>query len=278
MSQEITYPTVMTVSEEVQFQRVFAPILVDILNTAPIEVKAGVKKCIKSRHSKSSKMLAPSELKVIQSDYENYTVEAKQQNIVKADQLKVAALATMVSSQDNLIMSNPSEVAAKIHHIVEATTVADVKREIASAFKEIKGQHSQMFVANLTEVVRGSAVEVGFNEVTVKVDSGMVRVVGTNHIGQNLITEISTNDTTELRAELVGFSDGSCEKVMRSFENALASRGVTAKDKKQKATNGIPQMNYAKKLVKARRNQRTFSNDTITNLDTTETISKIIKS
>lgn len=267
----------MTVSAEVQFQRDFAPLIADILNSAPIEVKAGVNKCIKSCHPQSSKILAPSELKVIQADFENNVIEAKKQNIVKTEQLKVAALATMVSSQDKLVMSQPAEVAEKIQNIIEATTVADVEREVRGTFKEIKTQHNQVFVSKLSEAVQGSVVDVGFNEVTVKADDSMVRVVGTNHIGQNLIAEISTTDTTELQAELVGFTDGSCAKVMRSFENALASRGVTAKDKQQKATHGIPQMNYAKKLVKARRKQRTFSNDTITNPDTIETTAKIIK-
>ena len=45
MSQEINYTEIKTVNTADNYQREFAPIISQILNAAPAEVSAGVKKC-----------------------------------------------------------------------------------------------------------------------------------------------------------------------------------------------------------------------------------------
>lgn len=262
MSQEITYSEVRTVSEAQNFQREFAPVLSQILNAAPIEVSTGVKKCCGKCHAKSTILLAPSELKVIQTDYNRHIAVIQKHYYGKVEQVKVAAIATLVQSQENLLVSNPSVVAEQIQRIVDAKTFQEVNQEVKSTFKEIKAQHTKTFVANLANAVKESAISVGFKNVSVQEPrAGMTRIVGTNQIGQNIIAEIETAKQVDIHTELVSFMDGNCEKVMRKFDEELSARGITTKHKEQKPTYGIPRMPYAQRLTKPRPMRRRFFED-----------------
>ena len=266
MSQELNIQRVMTVSEAQNFQLQFGPIIADALCAAPVEVTSAVKKCCRKKRGKSKLLLAPSELKVIQTDYEHHLAVAKQQECDQVTQLKVAAISTLVRSQENLQVSEPVVVAKMLNHIVKADTVQEVEHDIKTAFKEIKAQHTQSFVANITCAIKESAVSVGFQEVSVQEPcAGLVRVVATNKTGQNLIAEVETAKQVDINTELVGYTDGSCERVMRVFDNELSRHGITTKYKEQKPTYGIPQLPYAKKLRKSATIQRrSFEDETIT--------------
>ena len=76
MSQELYYTRVATVRETQQFQRNFGPVIAQVLNSAPIEVVSGVKKCCKRKRTKTKSVLAPTELTVIQTDFESLPVGA----------------------------------------------------------------------------------------------------------------------------------------------------------------------------------------------------------
>lgn len=264
MSQELTVTEVRTVEAQ-NFQREFAPVLSQILNAAPIEVSTGVKKCCGKCHAKSNTLLAPSELKVIQTDYDRHIAVAQKHYYGKVEQVKVAAIATLVQSQENLLVSEPSVVAEQIQRIVDAKSVREACQEVKSTFKEVKAQHTKTFVANLTKAVKVSAISVGFKYISVQEpQSGMTRIVGTNQTGQNIIAEIETDKQVDIHTELVGFTDGSCEKVMRKFDEELCTRGITTKQKEQKPTYGIPRMLYAQRLAKPKPMHRRVFEDEAT--------------
>lgn len=263
MSQELYYIRVATVRETQQFQRNFGPVIAQVLNSAPVEVVTGVKKCCKRKRAKTKSVLAPTELTVIQADFDKHIAVAQEQKQVAETQLKVAAIATLVKSQENLLVSSPSVVAESIQRIIDAPTVQEIKKEITTAFKEIKSQHTQSFVSNVSVAIKESAIAVGFREVKVVQENlNLTCIVATNSTGQNLIAEIDTSAQVDIRTELIGYTDGSCERVIRAFDNELSVRGITMKVKKQKATNGIPQMPFAQKLVKPRKIvQRIFADE-----------------
>lgn len=271
MSQELYYQRVATVTEANDFQREFGPVIAQIMSTAPANVVAGVKKCCKKKRVNSKTLLAPSEMKVIQADYDKHLSAAKEQKCGKVEQMKVAAIATLVKSQDNLLVSEPDVVVEKIQRIVDSDTVQEISQEIKTTFKEIKSQHSRKFVSRVSEAIKESAVAIGFKKVSVQEPHiGLVRVVATNHSGQNLIAEIATDKQVDIRTELVGFTDGSCEKVIRCFDDELSIRGITMDHKEQKATFGVPRLPYAQTLLKRRTvNNRVFYDETICNEDNT---------
>lgn len=264
MSQEMSYQRVMTIREANNFQRQMSTVIAQVMNSAPAEVKADVKKCCKKKRTKAKSLMAPSEMKIIQTDYNRHLAMAERQTTGKVEQLKVAAITTLEKSQDNLLVSEPSVVADKIHHIIEAQTVQDVTREIKATFKEIKSQHSKTFVSNISTAVQESAVAIGFRNVSIQEPHmGMIRVVATNQTGQNLIAEIEIERQVDIRTELIGYTDGSCEKVIRAFDDEMISRGITTRKKEQKSTHGIPHLPYAKRILKPRVfQQRTFADET----------------
>ena len=271
MSQEMNYQRVATVTEANNFQREFGPVIAQIMSTAPSDVVAGVKKCCKRKRVKSKTLLAPSEMKVIQADYDKHLVSAKKQTFGQVEQLKVAAIATIVKSQDNLLVSEPEVVAEKIQRIVNSRTVQEVSQEIKTTFSEIKSQHSSTFALRVSDAVKESAIAVGFKKVSVQEPHiGLVRVVATNQTGQNLIAEITTEKQVDIRTELVGYTDGSCETVMRRFDDEMSIRGVTMGHKEQKPTYGIPRMPYAQRLLKPRVfKKRTFNDEPTCSEDNT---------
>ena len=257
MSQELNYKRVATVRETQQFQRNFGPVIAQVLNSAPVEVVAGVKKCCMRKRVKTKSVLAPTELNVIQTDFEKHIAVAQEQKQVAETQLKVAAIATF------LMVSSPSVVAESIQRIIDAPTVQETNKEIKATFKEIKSEHTQLFAANVSVAVKESAIAVGFREVKIVQENlNLTRIIATNSSGQNLIAEVDTSSQVDIRTELIGYTDGSCERVIRAFDDELSVRGITTKAKKQKATNGVPQMPYAQKLVKPRKIvQRTFDDE-----------------
>ena len=261
MSQELYQGRIATVREAQNFQRNFAPIIAQVLNAAPAEVSMGVKKCCKKKRSKTDVLLAPTELNVIQVDFEEHKCVAQQQKQPADVQLKVAALSTLVASQDNLIISEPSVITQRIQRIVAAPTVKETHKEIKAAFKAIKADHRQSFVSNVETAVKESAIAVGFKEIQVaEQTSDLVRIVGTNSTGQNLVAEIDVQEQIDIRTELIGYTDGGCKDVMRAFDDEMVKRGITAHQKEQKATNGVPQMPFAKKLAK-KRSVRSFADE-----------------
>ena len=250
MSQELYYREVSTVSEARNFERNFGPIVAQVLNSAPVEVQSGVKECSVKKYGKVPNLVAPTKLHEIQTDFDRQlTTVGRRQSA--ATQLKVAALATLVASQDNLAVSSPDAIVDHLQRIVESSNVESANREIKAAFKEIKVQHTQVFISNLATAVRMSAEAIGFRRIKVDNQSeDKVRIVSENSTGQNLIAEIAIGSTIDIHTELLGYTDGSCRKVMTAFDKELSSRGVSMETKTRNETNGVPQMPYSQVLVK----------------------------
>lgn len=269
MSQIIRHIGVATVQESLNFQREFAPILSEILNSAPTEVVSTAKMCCSAVPVDSNVLLSPNELKVIQRDFTKHKNKARERVKTSSEQLKAAAIATLTDYQDKLLVSRPEIVADKIQRVVTAKTEQETYQEIQSAFHEIKVQHAESFVANIAHAVETSAISVGFPDVQVQRPSTqMVRVVATNDTGQNMIAEITNDQQIDIHTELIGFTDGTCEKVMRAFDDEMVLHGMTTKHKEQKPTLGVPQLPFAKRLLgRIRKKSRSFADETIVSQD-----------
>lgn len=269
MSQMIRHIGVTTINESLNFQREFAPILSEILNSALEEVVSTAQMCCSAEHVNSNVLLSPNELKVIQRDFTKHKKKARKRVKTSSEQLKVAAIATLTDYQDKLLVSRPEIVADKIQRVVTAKTEQETYQEIQSAFHEIKVQHTESFVANIAHAIETSAIAVGFPDVQVlRPSTQMVRVVATNDTGQNLIAEIANDQQIDIHTELIGFTDGTCEKVMRAFDDEMVRHGVATKHKEQKPTLGVPQLPFTKRLLgRIRKKSRSFADETIVSQD-----------
>ena len=272
MSQEIVYSKAATISAQPSFQETLAPIITQIMSTVPLEMSDRIKHCCGQCHEKEPLLLAASKLKVINTDYKNHLL-VMAQKCDNVERLKFAALATLAKSCENLLVADREEVANRIQRIVDAGSVREVNKEIRSAFKEIKKQHTETFVSNLTRVVAEAAMSVGFKKTDIQDQhNGLVRIVGTNHTGQNLVAEIETDKDIDIHTELIGFSDGSCQRVMQAFDDAMAARGLSVEHKVQTPTLGVPQMAYAKMAQKRKETLRFFFDDETANIEKTDSL------
>ena len=263
MSQELFYRgAVIRVDPAMVYQRNLAPILARVLYSSPIEIAANVESCCKSKCEVGRHTLGSVEFNTMQVASDSKNVTEQSADLIQGLKLKVAAISTLVQSQESLVVSDSKVVGEKIQRIVEAKTVSETKAQIHDAFHEIKSQHKQVMVSSVTEAVKESSIAVGFNEVKVmSQEQDMVRVIATNKVGQNLIAEIDSKKQIDIRTELIGYTDGSCKRVINAFEEELSKRGVSSHGREQKATNGIPQMEYAKKLIKPKRTIRLFMDE-----------------
>lgn len=248
MSQELTYSRVNTVQLNATiFREQMAPVLSEILKAAPVSAR---QKCAVSTPAVlvTDTVLAPSELTHIQTAFEQNMAALKgTDNVVR---LQASTLSTLSSVQTQLAVTQPYIIAAKLQELTSASTVADASKAVESVFAEIRLQHTGAFVSGLTSAITGSAAAIGFSEVKIMENSNMIRIVTKNKRSQYLVSEIEIGKTVDVKSEFVGISDGSCAQTMCKYEEELANRGVTFSAKEQKATLGVPQMPFSKKLLK----------------------------
>ena len=273
MSQEITYTRINTVEQDAaEFRGQISPLIDGIIQAASPKVRQNLTYTHHPHMSVSSKLLAPSELTLVQDEFEhNMSMLKGIENIVR---LQASALNTLASVQDNLALSSPTEVNPKIETLMAAKNIATASRAVESLFSEVRHQHTEFFLNSLTKAITESSAVIGFSDVRiVERTSDFIRVLGKNSFSQYLVCEIEMNNTIDLRSELIGVTDGSCAHTMRMFEDELAKRGVSVSKKEQKATCGIPQMPFSKKLLNKKTEQRRVLEDaTVVNNEIKSTV------
>ena len=122
MSQGLDYAQVVSIQAQ-NFQKEFGPIITQIMNTAPEEVVAGVLKCCAHKHKKTHFLLAPSELKAISAEFKQYQAKMVE-TMGEETGMKVAAIATLMNSEPNLLVSEPEVITSKLQNIIAAETLS----------------------------------------------------------------------------------------------------------------------------------------------------------
>ncbi len=266
MSQEMYDQRLATVREAQNYQRNFGSIMAQSFSAAPNEVRTAVRNCCKTKNARTPVLLAPTELHTIQIDFERYKVGMRESKVNTVVEVKAAALATLMASQENLVATNPVAVTEHLQRVMAATTVQETAKAVQQAFREIKAQHTDAFVSNITVAVQESAAAIGFTDVkVVERNPEMVRILATNSAGQNMVTEISSQKQVDMRTELIGYTDGSCSKVIKAFDDELSKRGITTGSKTITPTHGVVQMPYAKRLLK--KGRRVFADEEVSGVE-----------
>lgn len=274
MSQQISYTRINTVQQDAaKFRQQLTPVISDILRTVPLDVR---RKCTVETPvaTTSTMLLAPSELHIIQSNFEHNMTSLK--GVDRVTRLQASALSTIAGAQQQLAVPQPEIITTKLQRLTSATTVEGAKEAAKAVFSEIYRQHTGEFVRGLTEAITGSAAVIGFSNAKVQSSPNLIRIIANNPANQHLICEIEVGKTVDVLSELVGITDGSCSKLMQQFEAELSKRGVSASEKEHTPTHGVPRMPYAQRLIKAKKmtgSQRTY--DSTEETETTQTTLKI---
>ncbi|MBN1827754.1 MAG: hypothetical protein JW884_01245 [Deltaproteobacteria bacterium] len=153
--------------------------------------------------------------------------------------LKVSTLVA-VSSSPCLIERSP-KVTKTMEALCTAKNLSDAKIAQNALFKELESGHRKVFVKSLSLVCANAAIKAGFPTVRENIANGMTRIVATDRLGRALVTEIESEDHQEpnIITEVVGISDGSCRKIIDTFDQYLEEHGVKSAPPKRKFTGGV---------------------------------------
>ena len=279
MSQENSYYQVQSVHavKIPTYAEDVASMIQDLMRTTPSHLITNVqriqtfnKKTVS--HTSAHILQSPTNLKVLQKHFnQNFNVLKHDLSMQKDEVTALKAAALLTLQQENLKIENKAVVEQSIRELISAKTVKQTTERLSSAFAEIKNQHTGVFTNTLTSAIQLAGSNIGFTKVKSDIVSpGLTRIVATNPIGYNLISEIHTNKEkkVDIFSELVNITDGTCSSIMDNFCKQMELLGVIASQKERKPTGGIAQMPFAKNLQKQRsKNKREFINEQVISFD-----------
>jgi hypothetical protein len=134
-----------------------------------------------------------------------------------------------------------------------ASSVAEVNRAGLALMGALEMSHQQVFAGALSVACANAALKLGFTPIeSVAAPSGIVRLVATDPTGRALVTEIGTADDggTDIRTEVFGVADGTCNQLLDAFDKALEDEGVRADPPRRTITGGVCQLAATRDFVR----------------------------
>jgi hypothetical protein len=167
----------------------------------------------------------------------------------KQDREKVAALLEAGSAP--YVVHDIPKVQLLAKRLCEARTEEEVHLLRSELSLTLQHGHQQVLVERLTVACRNAAVRTGFEPLETENAGGGRRMAAVDKSGRILVTEVQVgNDgNISLATETVNITDGSCEGVLDSFEQALEREGVRSSYPERKSTGGVCELAAAKKAA-----------------------------
>lgn len=161
------------------------------------------------------------------------------------------ALLSGIAETPFVVAPNVS-VEADLRAVRAAATVAEVERAGRVLLSRLEAAHQQVFTGALVVACSNASLKTGFGSVeTAPGVAGGVRVIATDPAGRALVTEISGGeDAQSIRTEVVGVSDGSCQRILDAFDKALEEEGVRADAPRRAVTGGVCELEAAQDFVR----------------------------
>ena len=136
-----------------------------------------------------------------------------------------------------------------IKTVVNAKDTKVLNSRMKSFMGTLEGMHTQVFSSNLAQACAKASVLVGFKQVEVKRVDGNLNIIATNEIGQHINTEISIDDANNIvkaRTEIIGMRNGTCDPIIKQFNQQLKRMGIKLGSEKTTSTDGDCQLPYSK--------------------------------
>lgn len=169
---------------------------------------------------------------------------------------------TTMTSLSPAISNVSSEMLVKVASANSPEALKAITKEMLVVTRD---NYTNVFISAATTAVVRASRDVAFANIKVfHPEVNLIRVVATDDTDRMLVSEININadNGVSVTSELAGFHDGTCEKVMEDFNNALERHGVKPKKRETKGTKGCPKMSYLKKCLKKKR--RIFTDEKLT--------------
>jgi hypothetical protein len=173
-------------------------------------------------------------------------VAVASQQLSTLDSAKVAVLATCAATPYKIPAT--AQVDLCVQQIYTAANTQQLQVAEQQLLRVLEIGNQQVLTEFLVAACSRASVKVGFDRVKVTVrNDGKTAVVATNFSGQSLNTEIDTADRVNITTEVDGFTDGSCDRILDRFEQALDEEGVIRDGTpKRKFTGGVPELDITK--------------------------------
>lgn len=167
--------------------------------------------------------------------------------------MKAATLASVAASP--YLTEDSKAVQQHLGMICRAKSAKELLRAESAALSELEAGHQQLFVKSLAFACGQAAAKVGFSHIQTTNDAqGAVRVIATDDSGRSLVTEIKADARKEssIATEVVGVFDGSCNKILDAFDEALEAEGVRASVLKRKFTGGVCALEATRSFIQSK--------------------------
>jgi hypothetical protein len=173
----------------------------------------------------------------------------------------VARKATLLATlkRMDLKVKENGLINSSLKTVFEANDMKTLNNGIKAVMHKLEVNHTEVFAENIATVCAIASKNIGFREVEIKSVQGKLEVIASDSQGQRLLSEICLDAKTNqvnANTETIGITDGSCTKVIQSFNEELRKMNIKIGEEKKTFTGGVCQMSYAKIIDKQDRESK----------------------
>jgi len=176
----------------------------------------------------------------------------------RLDQVEAAKVATLLtlSNAPFVMERSASEMLGNsLKAFCKANDSASAQRLQEEFIQSVEDSHQTVFDKGVSLACAEATSQAGFASVkTVEKPSNMLRVIGTDSAARSLVTEITRDAKRHLiiTTEALGLSDGSCGKIMDTFDQALESQGIKTAAPMREHKSGVLDLSLATAFVRSK--------------------------
>ncbi|MGA3286370.1 MAG: hypothetical protein ABSD46_02975 [Bacteroidota bacterium] len=223
--------------------------LLDVSSYCPENIMSAINAaCNNTESVQSNTVCSPNMLRAIFAKSFSPAIERINTSGLSPLDIKKVALISTINMMDFKV-TDKGILNEGIKAVVNAGDAKVLNSEMKSFMGNLEVMHTKVFSSNLAQACAKASVTVGFKQVEVKRVDGNLNVIATNEIGQHINTEISidgANNIVNARTEIIGMRNGTCDPIIKQFNQQLKRMGIKLGSEKTTSTDGNCQLPYSK--------------------------------
>ena len=173
------------------------------------------------------------------------------------ERIKQEAIGTLTAAP---VFSAPDRLREPLTALANANTAVEATLAANRLVQTVTVGHQAAVMQAAAFACSRASVDVGFTTIQSEVGvTGELRVIGTNDMGQVIVSEVKQDADGEvsIESEMIGVTDGSCHAAMSHFDAAVERHGLYADKPNRKFTGGVCETAFARAFVKRPRPDKT---------------------
>lgn len=201
-------------------------------------------------------------VKAIREERKNFNVNLSfPKNIANSlESVKAKTFANLSSGQ--FFVNDSKGLEQKLFALQSANSLKDLTTAEKNVVSFLENSHSQVLLKSISSACQKATSKIGFDQIhTELAKDGTTRIIGTDVAGRAVITEISKDKdhNFSIANEIVGVSDGSCNKILDAFSEALTNEGVRRTPGNRSFTGGVCELAAARDFIRRKIKPKTVS-------------------